>query len=98
MAIACLRGLVLLGGVSVGMALGCSADSMKGGSGGGETTKLDGRDVYEEPLSDGNTFSCKTCHALSEPSDDGLRRPGHPIGNATRRSRWKQGKVTNFLG
>jgi len=98
MAIVCLRGVLLLSVVSVGTALGCSADSMKGGSARGATTKLDGRDVYEKPLSDGNTFSCKTCHALSEPSDDGLRRPGHPIGNATHRSHWKQGKVTSFLG
>jgi mono/diheme cytochrome c family protein len=56
-----------------------------------------GRTVYETPLSDGNTFSCSTCHALAEPSPDGLRRPGHPIGNATRRTHWKDGKASTFL-
>lgn len=49
------------------------------------------------PLSDGNSFACATCHALSEPSADGLRRPAHPIGNATRRSHWKNGKAATFL-
>ncbi|HVY31069.1 MAG TPA: DM13 domain-containing protein [Polyangiaceae bacterium] len=53
--------------------------------------------MYEKPLSDGNTFSCKTCHALSEPSADGLRRPGHSLGDATRRTHWKQGKAASFL-
>lgn len=64
---------------------------------GSSSSALSGRDVYEKPLSDGNTFSCKTCHALSEPSADGLRRPGHPIGDATRRTHWKQGKAASFL-
>lgn len=56
-----------------------------------------GRAVYAMPLSDGNSFACATCHALSEPSADGLRRPGHPIGDATRRSRWKNGEAKTFL-
>ena len=50
-----------------------------------------GREVYELPFADGNVFSCATCHALHEPADDGLRRAGHPIGNATRRSTYKNG-------
>jgi len=56
-----------------------------------------GQDVFEKPLADGNSFACATCHALSEPSPDGLRRPGHPIGDATRRDRWKNGKAETFL-
>ena len=56
-----------------------------------------GQAVYEMPLADGNSFACATCHALSEPSTDGLRRPAHPIGNATRRSQWKNGKAQTFL-
>lgn len=56
-----------------------------------------GQAVFENPLSDGNSFACATCHALSEPSLDALRRPGHPIGDATRRSRWKNGKAATFL-
>lgn len=59
--------------------------------------ELSGRRVYEMPLEDGNSFACATCHALSEPSADGLRRPGHPIGDAVRRSRWKNGKAASFL-
>jgi cytochrome c len=58
---------------------------------------VSGQRVYEMPLSDGNSFACATCHALSEPSVDGLRRPGHPIGDAVRRSRWKNGKASTFL-
>ena len=84
--------------LSVGTTLGCSSDSTRGDSPHSVSGALNGRDVYEKPLSDGNTFSCKTCHALSEPATDGLRRPGHPIGDALHRSHWKQGKVTSFLG
>lgn len=93
------HGLVVLCLVAVSMAFGCSQDSTQAGNegGSGSGSALRGRDVYENPLSDGNTFSCKTCHALREPSVDGLRRAGHPIGDATRRSRWKQGKATTFL-
>ena len=56
-----------------------------------------GRALYEEPLSDGNSFACATCHALTEPTSDGLRRPGHPIGDVTRRRHWKNGKAPTFL-
>jgi len=91
------HGLLFLSIAGVSMALGCSQDSMQGGKERASTNALSGRDVYEKPLSDGNTFSCKTCHALSEPSADGLRRPGHPIGDATRRTHWKQGKAASFL-
>ena len=57
----------------------------------------DGRAVYQAPLADGNTFACATCHALAEPAPDGLRRPGHPIGDATRRRTWKNGRAPTFL-
>ncbi len=56
-----------------------------------------GLKVYEEPLADGNSFACATCHALAEPAPDGIRRPGHPIGDATRRAHWKNGKAATFL-
>jgi mono/diheme cytochrome c family protein len=49
------------------------------------------------PLRDGNSFACATCHALTEPSADSLRRPAHPIGDATHRSQWKNGKAETFL-
>jgi len=56
-----------------------------------------GSQVYETPLTDGNSFACATCHALTEPAAGGLRRPGHPIGEATRRAHWKNGKAASFL-
>ena len=56
-----------------------------------------GETIYAEPLPNGNTFACATCHALSEPADDGFIRPGHPIGDATRRPSYKGGQTTNML-
>ena len=58
---------------------------------GADTTA--GQALYEQPQEDGNSFACATCHALEEPASDGLRRPGHPIGNATRRPSYKNGQV-----
>jgi mono/diheme cytochrome c family protein len=63
----------------------------------GEGDLGQGRSLYETPLADGNSFSCATCHALREPSPDGLRRPAHPLGDATRRHHWKNGKAASFL-
>jgi cytochrome c len=53
--------------------------------------------LYSMPHDDGNTFACATCHALSEPSDDGLTRPGHPIGDAANRATFKDGQLTALL-
>jgi thiosulfate dehydrogenase len=75
----------------------CSSGSSQPLPGENTTDLLSGRAVYEMPLTDGNSFACATCHALSEPGADGLRRPAHPIGTATRRSRWKDGKAATFL-
>lgn len=55
-----------------------------------------GQMVYTTPLSTSSTFSCSTCHALAEPAADGIRRPGHAIGDATRRTSWKNGAVDSF--
>src|SRR5690606_22721219 len=44
------------------------------------------------------TFACATCHALSEPADDGLRRAGHPIGDATARPTYKNGERREMRG
>ena len=49
------------------------------------------------PAGTGNTFACATCHALTEPAEDGLIRPGHPIGDATRRPSYKGGQTTEML-
>ncbi len=55
-----------------------------------------GEAVYRQPLTDGNTFACSTCHALTA-SDDSPRRAAHPIGGASRRGLWKNGAATTFL-
>lgn len=56
-----------------------------------------GQAVYESRVEGANTFTCATCHALREPSGDGLRRPGHPIGDATRRASYKNGMLPRML-
>lgn len=88
----------LLAAFGVAMLAACSESSSSGDSPNGNTTdELSGLEVYEKPLSDGNSFACATCHALSEPSPDALRRPAHPLGTATRRSHWKNGKAATLL-
>jgi len=84
------RFLAFAGATTLGA---CSHDS----SSAGRTDEVSGEAVYQSPLSDGNSFACATCHALNEPGADSLRRPAHPIGSATRRSHWKNGKAASFL-
>ncbi len=69
--------------------IGCSSDS-------GDSTPS-GQEVYNSRSLEGNTFACATCHALSEPTNDGFLRPGHPIGDATRRPSYKNGELTEML-
>lgn len=84
------------------MAMGCdtggpsadeapAADGATDGDGG--DAQGDGAAVYLSRVADGNTFTCATCHALTEPADDGMRRAGHPIGDAAARSTYKNGQV-----
>ena len=56
-----------------------------------------GEQLYLKKHDDGNAFACAQCHALSEPADDKLRRPGHPIGNAAYRTSFKNGQLTTLL-
>jgi mono/diheme cytochrome c family protein len=87
----------------LGLLVACSTGpsergaTSNGGAAGATSPAVDGRAVYETPLTDGNSFACQTCHALSEPSRDGMRRPGHPIGDAPHRTSWKNGQATSFL-
>lgn len=67
----------------------CAADS--------EETPVTGESLYSQPLADGNTFACATCHAIAEPASDGIRRPGHPIGDAAMRASYKNGQVATLL-
>ena len=57
----------------------------------------EGEAVYMNTVEGGNVFACHTCHALQEPSADGIRRVGHALGDATRRPSWKNGKVGTML-
>ena len=56
-----------------------------------------GKTLYEAPMSSGNSFACATCHALTEPAMDGFTRPGHPIGDALRRTSFKNGQLGTFI-
>ncbi len=71
----------------------CSGDD---GASGATGDAASGQQVYENPVEDGNTFACATCHALNEPAADGLRRPGHPIGDAYARPSFKNGQLTEL--
>jgi mono/diheme cytochrome c family protein len=53
--------------------------------------------LYARPHPDGNSFACETCHALTEPAADGVRRAGHALGDAARRPTFKNGAFTDLL-
>ena len=61
------------------------------------TPAIDGRVVFMEPQPNGNTFSCGVCHKLQESLPDQFDRPGHAVGDALRRSSYKNGLLPNFL-
>lgn len=67
------------------------------GDSGGDGAASSGEALYMEPHADGNSFACATCHALSEPAPDGIRRPGHPIGEAANRPSFKNGQLSELL-
>jgi len=79
----------LVGLVCWAGALGCS-DA-------GGAAAPSGEALYSEPHGDGNTFACATCHALQEPASDGIRRPGHAIGDAANRPSFKNGQLEELL-
>lgn len=74
---------------------GCGSDANS--NDGSDPGANDGERIYSSPLPDGNTFTCSTCHALGEPSADGLRRPGHTLAGSTRRASYKNGQLTEML-
>lgn len=63
----------------------------------GSTAVASGEALYVQPHRDGNTFACASCHALEEPAPDGIRRPGHPIGDAANRTSFKNGQLDALL-
>ncbi len=86
---------VLRGAAALSLAFlsGCSDSADTGDS----SVELTGQAVYAERQPGGNSFACSTCHALEEPASDGFRRPGHPIGDALRRTSFKNGQLSNPL-
>lgn len=58
-------------------------------------TPSGGERIFSEPVEDGNTFACATCHAIDDAEDD-FRRVGHALGGATRRGSYKNGQLTEF--
>ncbi len=87
------------------LASGLMACGGGGGGGGGSNadtssetpTAATGQELFENRMSSGNTFACATCHALTEPASDGIRRPGHSLENVTRRPHYKNGQLTAML-
>jgi mono/diheme cytochrome c family protein len=63
----------------------------------GGAGQASGEQLYGQPHIDGNTFACATCHALEEPATDGIRRPGHQVGDATNRPTFKNGQLTALI-
>jgi len=66
-------------------------------SGGSGLSAPSGQALYLDPHVDGNTFACATCHAIDEPTGDGIRRPGHPVGDAANRPTFKNGQLSDLL-
>ena len=73
--------------------LGCSTED----SSNGEEPVLTGAELFQTADPQGNTFACGSCHALTEPAPDGLRRPGHPLGDAANRPSYKNGQLDELL-
>lgn len=60
----------------------------------------EGSAIFTTALSSGSTFSCASCHAMSETDGfgpDGFRRPGHSLLNANQRVSFKNGQYNNFI-
>ena len=79
-----------LGLLSVLLYCACGSESLS-------PEALRGEQLYLKKHADGNAFACVQCHALSEPAEDKLRRPGHPIGNAAYRPSFKNGQLKTLL-
>ncbi len=77
------------------LAAGASVPACASSDGGAEEPSSEGERIYREPVADGNTWACATCHALSEPAED-FRRPAHPIGDAAARPSFKNGQVAEL--
>lgn len=89
-----MRSLLIVALVLVVAACGTSSNDPDSNS---EPVVVEGELVYAERLEGANTYTCSTCHALTEPAPDGITRPGHAIGGAPDRPSFKNGRVDSFL-
>ena len=80
----------------VGCDDGSDAEPMATDPGTDPGSRSEGAQIFSERIEDGNTFTCATCHAIWEPTEDGLRRPGHPVGDAAARPSFKNGAVAEL--
>lgn len=77
---------------------GRSSTGAMGRDDGGSTEDVEaGEALYWMPMEGGNSFSCATCHALQEPSEDGILHPAHALGDATQRPSYKNGQIDEML-
>ena len=90
------RSLLLLVSASW-LTVGCTSDS---GANNEPLKPVDddhpGAMIFRSTIDDGNSFTCSTCHAIDEPADDGLRRPGHALRDAAARPSYKNGEVASL--
>ncbi len=86
-------GPLLLAALAGGAALGTGCAVASDGA---DDSMSEGERVFRGEVEDGNTFTCATCHALREPEADGLRRVGHPLGDAAHRPTYKNGELTQM--
>jgi|GEM_PF-742876 len=59
-----------------------------------------GGEIFTSVASGNSTYTCSTCHAISEDDGfaaDGLRRPGNPLLNVTKRPHYKGGELSSLL-
>ncbi|MFK5969320.1 MAG: hypothetical protein QM487_04265, partial [Candidatus Marithrix sp.] len=58
------------------------------------TNPSQGEKLYRNAISNNSSFACVNCHALTEPAENGFRRAGHLLGDATKRTRYKNDKTS----
>lgn len=86
---------LLLGSLALGV--GCGSTGSTGSTAGSDEPLSElaarGEQIFGDVVEDGNTFTCATCHAITEPAQDGLRRVGHAVFDAARRPTYKNGQL-----
>ncbi len=44
-----------------------------------------------------SSYTCNSCHSLTDPDPDSMHRPGNPVGNAFNRASFKNGDFTSLI-